>query len=278
MQKRLKSFDGVKINYSYKKVSKKCLVFLHGLGVDLTHWGKEARFFQKNGFSTLSIDLRGHGLSGRPEKLSSYKLSAFARDVHAVLERERVKDFVLIGHSFGGVVLLQFHKRYPRLAKAYILVDSTYKSPHQVEFLNDHPYMVHFVNHLLEHENLRKSHFSHIDFRKFIGTGDWDLKGFLTDIYHTSLRSWLFTLEHMAKFNGLNVLQAIKQPVLVIEGTKDTIFDLKIAKKMHRLIKGSKLDLIKDADHVLLLNKVKKLEHDMLKYLVKIGPFIDLKN
>jgi len=275
MQKRLKSFDGTKINYSYTKGKGVCLVFLHGLGVDLTHWKKEIQFFKKKGFSTLAIDLRGHGLSDRPVKLSSYKLSFFAKDVHEVLRKEKIKNFILIGHSFGGVVLLRFHKLCPKLAKAYIIIDSTYKAPHQVTFLNDHPYLLHFFNYLLEHEDLRKMHFSHIDFKEFVGTGDWDLRGFLTDIHHTSLRSWLFTLEHMARFNGLDVLQNIKQPVLVIEGTKDTIFDVKIAKTMHHLIKGSKLDLIKGADHVLLLNKVKKLEHDMYKYLSKIENYLE---
>lgn len=273
MQKSIKSFDDVKINYEIHRFSegKEFLVFLHGMGGDLTAWKKERQFFHKQRISTVAIDLRGHGLSDRPGSIISYNLENFARDVYRVVKKENIRDFVIVGHCFGGVVTINFQKLYPTLAKAYVLVDTTYKTPQRMEkSFKDHPLFIYILNAILGHKKLQEKHFSHVNFDKFIGTGDWNLRRIFSDIMHTSFKSWLFTYENLAHFDGVEILKSINKPVLIIEGEKDTIFDVLSAEKMKNLIKASRLDIIPEANHIIVINNPDVLEKEILNFVSSI--------
>lgn len=274
MQKHLKSFDKVEINYDISRNSGSFVVFVHGAGGDLTAWKKERAFLHRRGISTLALDLRGHGKSGRPSLPANYRLENFARDINAIIRKERISDFVLAGHCFGGMVTIMFHKLFPRLAKSYILIDTTYKAPPQLKWIfRNHPFFVHILNRILKNDDLRKRHFSHVNYKKFVGSSDWDFFRIYSDIAHTSFKSWLFTYENLAKFNGIKILKSIRKPVLVIEGDKDSIFNLLVAKKIKSLIRNSKLDIVPDANHIIVINNPKQLEVEILRFLLRLKGF-----
>ena len=124
MLKSIKSFDKTRIAYDlHGKAKTNTLFFIHGAGGDYGGWSKERKYFHKKGFTTIAMDLRGHGLSERPMLARDYKLKNFAEDVQAIIRKEQLKKPVLIGHCFGGMVLMQYQKMYPNNAKSYILVD-----------------------------------------------------------------------------------------------------------------------------------------------------------
>jgi len=85
------SNGGAKIFYSASPGihSDRWLIFLHGLGGDLTTWNPERKGLRDFGYSTLSIDLRGHGLSDRPRYEGAYQLENFVEDVIAVLKQDQ---------------------------------------------------------------------------------------------------------------------------------------------------------------------------------------------
>lgn len=273
MQKKIKSFDKVKINYDIRRVSDFFLIFIHGAGGDLNAWKKERQFFHKKGFSTLAVDLRGHGLSDRPNLVRNYRLEYFAGDIHQILRKEKIIKFIIIGHCFGGMVTISFHKLFPRLSKAYILIGTTYEAPRWLAIFNHNIFFVKILNFIVQNKVLRKKHFSHVNFDKFMGTGDWDFRRIYSDIIHTSLKSWLFTYENIAKFNGLRILKSMDKPVLIIGGAKDTIFPPKVAKKMHQLVRTSKMDIIPNANHILVLNNAEDLKRKILSYIKEIEKF-----
>ena len=132
---------------------------------------------------------------------------------------------------------------------------------------------MHILNHILQNEDLRKRHFSHVNYKTFVGTGDWDFFRIYSDISHTSFKSWLFTYENLAKFNGIKILKSIRKPVLVIEGDKDSIFNLLVAKKIKSLIRNSKLDIVPDANHIIVINNPKQLEVEILRFLLRLKGF-----
>jgi non-heme chloroperoxidase len=51
--------------------------------------------------SSPGVDLRGHGLSDKPE---DYSWSAFRNDVAALLDKLDLRDVVIVAHSRGGGV------------------------------------------------------------------------------------------------------------------------------------------------------------------------------
>ncbi|MBI2622701.1 MAG: alpha/beta fold hydrolase, partial [Candidatus Levybacteria bacterium] len=104
---------------------KRYLVFLHGLGSDLTAWKSERETLRNLGFPTLALDLRGHGLSGRPDNESAYELGNFVKDVLSVLEKEGIEKPVLVGHCFGGMVAIALEGTYSKNVHLFLLIQAT---------------------------------------------------------------------------------------------------------------------------------------------------------
>lgn len=108
------------------------VVLLHGWTLDHRLWRKQtadlaARFGRRA--RILAVDLRGHGRSGSSE-LSDTNLFRLADDVHAVLTQCAPDGpVVLVGHSLGGMAMLEFAHRYPaefqRQVRGVALVSTT---------------------------------------------------------------------------------------------------------------------------------------------------------
>ncbi len=271
--KKIKSFDGTSISYNICRISGHFLVFIHGAGGDLNAWKKERRYFHKKGISTIAIDLRGHGMSQRPRLAKDYKLDNFATDIYQVIRKEKIRNFVLIGHCFGGVVITSFHRLFSRKARAYILIDITYKAPKQLRILFKNKFIKKMVIKKLEKNHIEKKN-SRRDFRKFFGTGDWNMRRIFSDIRSTSLKSWLFTYKNFSGFDGISVLKRMKKPVLIIEGEKDTIFSLDTAVKVNKLIPKSRLAVIPEANHILVVNNPEALGQEIEVFLRSLKNFL----
>lgn len=273
MQKNVKSFDGTKINYDISRYSNKFLVFLHGAGGCLTAWAKERRFFSKKRISTIAIDLRGHGFSGRPDRVEDYNLENFAKDVYAVIKHEKIRDFIIVGHSFGGIITIMFHKLYSKLSKGYVLVDTFYKGPQTLKkIFAFNKALMHSLNNALS--NGTDSNLVHPDYNNFVSTGDWNVSRIYSDIIHTGLKSWLFTFENFAKFNGIDILKSMNKHVLIIEGEDDSLSNVLVAKKIKNLIRKSSLDIIPKTNHIIVLNNPKILEKEIFNFASLFPKFL----
>jgi pimeloyl-ACP methyl ester carboxylesterase len=274
MQKRngsyLKSFDGTKIYYEVRGDGKRknCLVLLHGLGGDLTAWDKEVEYFNSEGLSTIAIDLRGHGLSGRSKKSEFYKFTNFARDVVEVMKKEGFKKYSLIGRCFGGMVSLFLEAKYPKSSNNLILVDTSYKPPRFVEPVVRNPYLFkifRLITKIVPDLRLK----GHVNFDNFIGTNDIDLRRIISDVLHVSLKSYLLISENLVGYNAIDLLDKISVPTLVIEGKEDTIFPPEIAEKLKERIENSEIGYIDKANHILVINNPLDLAREIERFLIK---------
>lgn len=104
------SADGVPINYDVTGSGKIALVFVHGWCCNRGHWQGQVSHFAPR-YSVVSIDLAGHGSSGCDR--TRWSMSAFGRDVVAVVEQLGLEQVVLIGHSMGGLVIVEAARRLP---------------------------------------------------------------------------------------------------------------------------------------------------------------------
>ncbi|HBQ50513.1 hypothetical protein A3B42_00390 [Candidatus Daviesbacteria bacterium RIFCSPLOWO2_01_FULL_38_10] len=268
--KYFESFDGAKIYYhKTEKDKNKWLVFLHGFGGDLTAWSKERSYFSKLGISTIALDLRGHGLSEKSDKKDFYKLENFAKDLKELLKIESINNAVIIGHCFGGMVAIYFQAKFPNNSKGLVLVDTGFKPP----FISNNPVAKVFADYLIRLlQSLPDIKVAgHADFNKFQGTNDINFQRILSDILHTSLRSYLLLCSNFIKLDAGKLLDKIIVPTLVVEGTKDSIFPMEIAKYLHKRIETSELDLIEGANHIIVINNPVELEESIAEFLKKIN-------
>ncbi|MBF6333786.1 alpha/beta fold hydrolase [Nocardia transvalensis] len=87
------------------------LVLLHGWAGNLLNWGAAADELARR-FRVIAVDLRGHGYSDAPE--TGYDdPKNWAADVAAVLAGEGIESgAVLLGWSYGGIVLTDYLTAY----------------------------------------------------------------------------------------------------------------------------------------------------------------------
>jgi pimeloyl-ACP methyl ester carboxylesterase len=83
------------------------VLLIHGFGSnarqtwDDTGWSAS---LADAGRGALLVDLRGHGASGKPRAASAYRLTTFAADLCAVLDRVGLASADVIGYSMGTSV------------------------------------------------------------------------------------------------------------------------------------------------------------------------------
>jgi pimeloyl-ACP methyl ester carboxylesterase len=92
----------------------------HGIFTpQIAHFGKTRR--------VVAVDLRGHGVSDAPEQ--EYTMAGFVDDLAWQCAQLRLQKPVVIGHSFGGAVVLELCGRYPELASGMVMIDSIVMPP-----------------------------------------------------------------------------------------------------------------------------------------------------
>ena len=96
------------------------IVFIHGLGGNLTHWQFVAPELAKH-HRVIGLDLPGFGETRRPSRPYTYDLMADA--VFDLLKQRGVEKFTVVGHSFGGAVATLMTLREPERVTGLVVVN-----------------------------------------------------------------------------------------------------------------------------------------------------------
>ena len=96
------------------------VVLLHGLSSSCRIWDLTAPLLARD-FRVVAVDQRGHGLTDRPD--STYSFEEVCGDLGALLAALRFERPVLVGHSWGAGVALQFAAEDAEDVRGLVLVD-----------------------------------------------------------------------------------------------------------------------------------------------------------
>ena len=100
------------------------MLCLHG-GAANAHWYDFVAQGFTGDYHLRAVDLRGHGDSEWDRSAApDYTYQRQAADVHELTLKLGLRDFILIGHSMGGMISSVYAATYPGRAKAVIVVDS----------------------------------------------------------------------------------------------------------------------------------------------------------
>lgn len=119
----LRADDGANIHYRRHAVlsARGTLVFLHGAASNHTRWSEFlAHTRLTENWSTLRVDLRGHGRSVYRGRLT---LRRWSDDLVQLLDAERCARAVVVGHSLGANIALDFARRHAPRVAALLLID-----------------------------------------------------------------------------------------------------------------------------------------------------------
>ncbi|WP_461615501.1 alpha/beta fold hydrolase [Clostridium sp. Marseille-QA1073] len=131
MEERTFNTRQVSLNYVEKGTSDISILLLHG-GSSRWQTFRDIIDDLSVGFHVYALDLRGHGKSGRTEKM--YKIQDYVPDVKEFIEKCIEKPAIIIGHSLGGMIAILLAAYYPSMVKALIIGDS----PISLDVLRSH--------------------------------------------------------------------------------------------------------------------------------------------
>ncbi len=100
------------------------VVLIHGFTGSRETWRPLVRALDAE-FTTLSVDLVGHGLSGSPTEVDRYRMHRAVDDLAALLHRLGYERATWLGYSLGGRVALQVAARHPEVVSALVLEGAT---------------------------------------------------------------------------------------------------------------------------------------------------------
>lgn len=236
--------NGVEINYREAGEGFP-IVLVHGYTGNSRNWALTVPVLTEH-FRTISLDLRGHGQSGKPTQPMDFSLDVMASDVYGLLQYLDVSECYLVGHSMGGYVSQHLILSHPELVRALVLVD-TAAEPLPARSKEREPLLEiarsRGMNAAFEEQLLLTP--PHPAFRsqpKYLAI--WKELFLLT-----SLEAYIYCAEAMAIRRDLrSELGSVNVPTLIVCGANDEPF-LEASRHMHESIRGSEFVIIPTAGH-----------------------------
>lgn len=116
--------NGLEIHYlDYGTEGRPPMLCVHG-GAAHGHWFDFVAGGFTSDYHVRALDLRGHGDSEWADP-PVYSFEKYASDLNEVVEKLDLRDFVLVGHSMGGMVSLVYSATHPGRVAKLVLVDTT---------------------------------------------------------------------------------------------------------------------------------------------------------
>ena len=97
------------------------ILLLHGLASASRIWDLVAPLLTERGYIVTALDQRGHGESEKPN--TGYDFATIVADDAAVVQTLSIIHPIIVGHSWGAAVALQYAATYPDRVSALVLVD-----------------------------------------------------------------------------------------------------------------------------------------------------------
>ncbi len=236
------------------------IVFLHGYPLDHTIWEQLIPPLKLKRELILP-DLRGHAKSPVPP--APYSIPAMVEDILTLFDDLAIERGLLVGHSMGGYVALQFARSFPERLAGLILVAS-------------HPYP--------DNEEKRKGRYATIEKVRQEGVKKAlaDFPQQLTSIPHiqeyvgkiiraTNAEGVIGSLQAMAEREDCSdVLAHITMPTAVILGKNDLFIPQEQREQMIKQFRYIPFFVVEDAAHMIMMEEPFTVEKIIMNVISKI--------
>lgn len=258
---------GISYRVSKLRPGIQTLVFIHGLTGSASAWYEYETRFERQ-FNVLTMDLRGHGLSKKHRNLGDYAISEMTKDISELLRFLDVTDHIIIAHSLGTLMAVELSAASIKPVPM-ILMSANYDIQNIMARRLIQPAC------LLASALYRVLPFSgnipgRTDYAAYKGTGDWNVRRIFADIRNATLRVYLFCNIHVYNFNREDVWKATNARILIVHGEKDSVVPVDNAIRLSKIMPNSKLEVIKSANHILVLNNEKEISSLITRFAQSI--------
>ncbi|MFX0172567.1 MAG: alpha/beta fold hydrolase [Candidatus Hodarchaeota archaeon] len=239
--------------FSPKEPKAPTLVFIHGVGGDKTQWEMQKSYFQKHGWGVINLSLPSHGESPPSTSLS---MDNYVDTIHKLIVDKELENVVLIGHSMGGAIALQFVLKYNNsIIDKLVLIGTGAKLrvvPLFFEALEtDFDYFLELLTRVSFHENTASS---------------------IKESYEEALRRtggviFFQDFKICDLFDIRSELHKITNQTLIIVGQHDQMTPVKYSSYLHENIMNSKIIIIPEAGHNVFQEKALTVNKQIYNFL-----------
>ena len=236
---------------------KSSILLIHGSGLTHIVWSLHEQFYALQGFNVLSVDLPGHGNSEGPSLKSIEEISDWVKSLMNVLD---IKKIIIIGHSQGCLVGIDFASRYPNLINDLVLVAGSYKMPVNQDLID-------YAEAGDEKVILLMMKWGYEGSKAFIGGNP------VKKIINSSREIREVLAVDLNACNnyksGKESLEKINCPTLCIFGDLDKMVPLEVGNKMASMIKNSEKKIINNCGHMIIFEKAFEMRKIVKEFLTK---------
>lgn len=241
------------------------ILLIHGGYLSLDIWKEQIKFLNKNGFKTIVFDDLGHGqtINGK-EPLFGYQI------IDELIKKYKIEKINIIGLSWGSMLALDFALIHPDNINKLILIspgrngwqyfqdakaEDNYKKRQLAKNLGDKKAFVeYFQKNWTDGPNQNSNRIPKTIREK--------IENILLKTVENHWNEDWSTLSTETKWSS------IKAETLLLTGDLDAIDILQIAKLYSIEIKNSKWIEIKNSAHTINIEKPKKVNRIILKFLL----------
>lgn len=255
------SFDQTRIYYNFAGRGT-AIICCDGIACDMYAWKYIFERFV-NDYRVIRWNYRGHGRSDKPSDFNNLKIEDLVEDLRCLMEDLKIKKAILLGHSMGTQVILEFWQRYPNKVTALVPICGSYEYPlrtfHNSNILEK---FIPFIAKVYEnHQDLFRTIWYQILPTRF---SFWlsvlveinhalvkfeDFMPYLEHLAKMDLRLFFTMLQNANRHSARDYLREIDVPVLIFGGEKDKFTPLWLSKQMHNMIPTSELQILPLGTH-----------------------------
>lgn len=257
----VKSFDGTKLFYSIEGKGKP-LIFCYGLVCSSLHWTYQIEHFQQD-YKAIWFDYRGHQNSEAPKNLDSLTLENIASDLGVILDELNIDDAVLLGHSMGVNVVLEFYRQQPKRVAGMVLANGTAQRPLETLFRHNALQAGFKILKKLYEKSPElvslfwKSQKGNPFARSLVSLGGFnphltpkeDIELYIDQVADTDPAILIHLIENYDAYDANAWLHTVQTPTLIISGEQDRLIPIEQQELMHQLIPNSRLEMIRHGSH-----------------------------
>jgi pimeloyl-ACP methyl ester carboxylesterase len=238
-------------------IKKPSILLMHGSGLTHIVWSLHEQFYTTQGYNVLSVDLPGHGNSEGPSLKSIEEISDWIKSLMNVLD---IKKLIIIGHSQGSLVGIDFAARYPDLINSLVLAAGSYKMPVNQDLIN-------YAEAGDEKAVLLMMKWGYEGSKAFIGGNP--VKKIINSF--REIREVLAVdLNACNNYKGgKESLEKINCSTLCIFGDLDKMVPLEVGNKMSSMIKNTEKKVINNCGHMIIFEKAFEMRQIVKEFLTK---------
>lgn len=260
------------------------MVCCNGVGVSTFFWKYVAEHFSAT-HTVVLWDYRGHGRSSLPPvpEEADLRIETSAADLRQVLDRAGVTEpAVLMGHSMGCQVILEFAKQFPDDARALVPMFGTFGRP--LDTFMDYPHsrkafdLLHKMAGVGGRAGARMLlplYANPLAFSvgRLAGLVDKhyarriDIERYIEHLGHMDTRVFLRMVSQIADHDLEAWLPEIRVPTLVIAAENDVFTPVHRSEEMARRIPGAELMVLAEATHAAIVEHPETINRRVDRFL-----------